>query len=106
MLAVERATRRGGREGRSFETIRASSLHSANVHPVQSTLFPMDFSDEDLGTNYKDLVKSVRRDANDIYSRLRSIDEDAAFVRRVKGANPTLPLVGEHSFTFARFFDL
>jgi len=55
----------------------------------------MDFSNEDLGTNYKSLVKSVRRDANDIYSRLRSIDEDAGFVRRVKEANPTLPLVGE-----------
>ena len=53
----------------------------------------MDLSDVDVGTSYKDLVKSVRRDANDLYSRLRSIDEDAAFVRTVKLANPELPLI-------------
>lgn len=64
----------------------------------------MEFSDEVVGNDYKDLVKSVRRDANDIYSRLRSIDEDAAFVRRAKEANPTLPLVGEQIFALSRLF--
>ncbi|CED84354.1 Initiator tRNA phosphoribosyl-transferase [Phaffia rhodozyma] len=37
--------------------------------------------------------KAIRKQSNDIYSRLRSIQDDAKFVEEVSLANPSLPLV-------------
>ena len=38
-------------------------------------------------------LEHIRRESLDVYNRLHSIQHDAAFVRRVHDAYPTLPLL-------------
>lgn len=43
-----------------------------------------------MDTNY---LQEIRRETVDVFNRLRSIEEDAAFVREVHEAFPDLPLL-------------
>jgi hypothetical protein len=51
---------------------------------------PIDFSND-----FASLSRSTRQASKDLAARLYSIDEDARYVKEVKEANKTLPVVGE-----------
>lgn len=57
-----------------------------------------DAADFSAPSSFASQARAIRSQANDVFSRLRSIESDAAFVRDVVAANPSLPLVGELNF--------